>query len=45
MLSLIETPRLSGLDPEDCLRDLLARIADYPVKGVTELLPWNWNGK
>ena len=42
MYSLIETAKLSGLDPEAYLRDLLGRIADHPARRITELLPWNW---
>jgi hypothetical protein len=39
--SLIETAKLSGLDPEDYLRQVQSRIADHPAKRVDELLPWN----
>ena len=45
MLSLIETARLNGLDPEAYLRDVLTRIADHPINKIAELLPWNWNDK
>ena len=42
--SLIETAKLNGLDPEGYPRHVLERIADYPVKPVHELLPWNLVG-
>ena len=39
--SLIATARLNGLDPEAYLKHVLERIAEHPVKGVADLLPWN----
>jgi transposase len=39
--SLIETAKMNGLDPEDYLRLVLDRIADHPMKRLSELLPWN----
>jgi transposase len=40
IFSLIETAKLNGVDPEAYLRDILARIADYSISRVDELLPW-----
>ena len=40
--TLIETCRLNDVDAKAWLADVLARIADHPASGLTELLPWNW---
>lgn len=40
--TLIQTCRLNDIDPQAWLADVLARIADYPVSRLDELLPWNW---
>ena len=41
ILSLIETTKLGGIDPEPYLRTILTRIADHPISRISELLPWN----
>lgn len=41
ILTLIETAKLNGVDPEAWLRDVLARIHDHPARRIDELLPWN----
>ncbi len=40
--TLIETAKLNGVDPRAWLADVLARIADHPMKQLSALLPWNW---
>jgi hypothetical protein len=39
--TLLGTARLNGVDPERWLRQVLNRIADYPLSRIEELLPWN----
>jgi transposase len=39
--SLLGTAKLNGHNPEAFLRDVLVRIAEHPIKRITELLPWH----
>ena len=39
--TLIETAKLNGVDPQGWLADTLARIPDYKITRVDDLLPWN----
>jgi len=40
--TLVETAKLSGVDPRAWLADVLARLPDHPARRIAELLPWNW---
>ena len=40
--TLIETAKLSDVDPQAWLTDVLVRLHDHPAKRIAELLPWNW---
>ena len=42
MYSLIGTAKLSNVDPQAWLADVLARIAELPARRLEDLLPWNW---
>jgi len=41
--TLIETAKLNAIDPHAWLADTLARIPDYKITKVNDLLPWRWN--
>ena len=41
--TLIETAKLSGVNPSAWLTDVIGRIADHPARRLKELLPWNWS--
>ena len=42
--TLIETAKLNAVDPHAWLADTIARIPDYKITKIDELLPWRWNG-
>ncbi|MDZ7406593.1 MAG: transposase domain-containing protein [candidate division KSB1 bacterium] len=39
---MVATAKLHGVEPLAYLKDVLSRIADYPISRVAELLPQNW---
>ena len=41
-MTVIETAKLNGVDPQAYLADVLDRIHDHKINGLDELLPWNW---
>ena len=42
LYTIIETAKMSGINPEAYLADVLARIADHPIRQIDALLPWRW---
>ena len=42
-MTVIETAKLNGLDPQAYLADILARIHDHKINRLDDLLPWNWS--
>ena len=43
LASLIETAKLSGINPEDWLTDVLTRLAGgHRMRDIDDLLPWHW---
>lgn len=41
-MTIIESAKLSSINPEAYLADVLARINDHIITRLDELLPWNW---
>jgi transposase len=41
-MTIIETAKMNGLDPQAYLTDILSRIHDHKINKLDELLPWNW---
>lgn len=42
-MTIVETAKMNGLDPQAYLADILARIHDHKINRLDELLPWNWS--
>jgi transposase len=41
--TLLQTAKLNDVDPHAWLADVLARIADYKMADLADLLPWRWS--
>src|ERR1700751_2300791 len=41
LYSLIVTAKLNDVDPQAWLADVLARVANHPIRRLDELLPWH----
>ncbi|MHC2419898.1 hypothetical protein ACVMB2_003808 [Sinorhizobium meliloti] len=41
-MTIIETAKMNGLDPQSYLADVLDRIHDHKINRLDDLLPWNW---
>lgn len=41
-MTIIETAKCNGVDPQAYLADIFARIHDHKINRIDELLPWNW---
>lgn len=42
LYTIIEAAKMNGINPEAYLADVLARIADHPIRQIDALLPWQW---
>ena len=41
-MTITETAKFNGLDPQAYFADIFARIHDHKINRIAELLPWNW---
>lgn len=41
-MTIIETAKMNGIDPQAYLADVLDRIHDHKINRLDKLLPWNW---
>jgi|GEM_PF-2188796 len=41
-MTIIESAKLSGHDPEAYPADIPARIVDHKINRLDDRLPWNW---
>ena len=41
-MTIIETAKFNGLNPQAYLADIFARIHDHKINRIDQLLPWNW---
>ena len=42
-MTIVETAKMNGLDPQAYLTDILTRIHDHKINRLDDLLPWNWS--
>jgi transposase len=42
-MTIIETAKMNGLDPQAYLADVLDRLQDHKINRLDELLPCNWS--
>lgn len=42
-MTIIETAKMNGIDPQAYLTDVFERIHDHKINRLDELLPWNWS--
>ena len=40
--TLVEAPKLNGVDPQAWLTNVLSRIPDHKITRIDELLPWRY---